>query len=406
MMECAPEGCGKMQHRAPWLRAAATVARIVPSLWAVLLIAVIWVGGGACGKSIFATATPTATNTVTPGTGAFLYVSNNDGTVGEFRRNATTGVLKFLGTVSAGAASGPFGITGSPSNNFVYVANTSGSIHQYAINLTTGKLGNIGTGTIAAGNSPRWVAVDPSGAFAYATNFGGASISLYTIDTTNGALAANGTAAGPLANPYAAVASDGFLFVSDRANSGTIIVYPINTDGSLGSPTFTSMVFSGTGMPGPEVIDPTGAFLYVTDVVNGTVSLLNGVSTGTLTLVQVYATNAPGTPAIGVAIAAPSGGNEFLYVANQSANTISIYVVTPTTGVLTLPNVAVSGLSAPTGLAVDPTGAFLYVTNQTTGTISTYAINNTNGVLTAVGSPIATEQSNTGSKPMFIAIAD
>jgi 6-phosphogluconolactonase (cycloisomerase 2 family) len=408
MMECVPEGCGEPHHQAPRLRAAATVARIVPSLWAVLLIAMIGVGGGACGKSIFATATPTPTNTPTPGTGAFLYVSNNDGTVGEFRRNITSGAPTFLGTVAAGPSSGPFGITASAVDNFVYVANSggAGSIREFSINLVSGKLAVIGSGAIAAGNSPRWITVDPSGTFAFATNFGGATISAYNIDTSNGVLSSNGTAGGPLANPYAAIANSSFLFVSDRANSGTIVTYPINTDGSLGIPTPTNMVFSGTGMPGPVIIDPTGAFLYVTDVVNGTVSLLNGVSSGTLTLVQVYPTNSPGTPAIGIAIAAPVGGNEFLYVANQSANTISGYTVTPSTGALTLPGVSVSGLNAPTGLAVDPSSSFLYVTNQSTGTLSTYAINASTGALTAVGTPVQTEASNPNSKPMFISIAD
>ena len=407
MRQSAPVGCDKPQHPAPRLRAAATVARILPSLWGVLLMAVM---GGACGRSIFPSATSsTATATATPGTGAFLYVTNNDGTVAEFKRASLTGILTFVGTVKAGTASGPFGITDSPTNNFVYVANSggSGSIRQYTFSAATGKLTAIGSGTVAAGKAPRWVAVDPSGTFAYATNFGGASISPYNINTTTGALTANGSAVGgPLANPYAAIANDSFLFVSDRANSGTIVSFPINTDGTLGSPSFTSTVFSGTGMPGPLIIDPSGQFLYVTDVNNGTVSLLTGVAGGALTLVQVYPTTSPGTPAIGLAIAAPSGGNEFLYVANQSAGTISLYAVTPATGALTLPAVAVFGLSSPTGLAVDPSGAFLYVTNQSTGTIATFAINATTGTLTAVGSPIATEPSNPASTPLFIAIAN
>jgi 6-phosphogluconolactonase len=404
MMQGAPEGGEELQHPAPRLWAAATVARMLPSLWGVVLMAVM---GGACGRSIFPSATSSAaTATATPGTGAFLYVSNNDGKVAEFKRATLTGILTFVGTVNGGAASGPFGIAAAPTGNFIYVANTTGGIHQYSFNRHTGKLAVIGGGTIAAGNAPRWVAVNPAGTFAYATNFGGASISPYTINAATGALSANGSAVGgPLASPYADVADDSFLFVSDRANSGTIISYPINADGSLGASTFTSTVFAGTGMPGPLIIDPSDQFIYVTDVVNGTVSLLSGVGTGALTLVQVYPTSSPGTPAVGLALAAPSGGNEFLYVANQTAGTISLYVVTPTTGALTLPSVATFGLNTPTGLAVDPSGGFLYVTNQSTGTIATFAIDATTGALTAVGSPLATEPSNPNSKPLFIAIA-
>jgi 6-phosphogluconolactonase len=390
--------------RHPVRRGMTTLARVLPGVWGLLLVVVL---AGACGRSIFSMASDsTATATPTPGTGAFVYVSNNDGTVAEFKRSLTTGALTFLGTVQAGSKSGPFGITTAPTGNFLYVANTNGGIRQYTFNTTTGKLANIGTGSIAAGANPRWVAVPTTGGFAYATNFGGATISAYTINATTGALAGNGTATGPLANPYAAIANDSFLFVSDRANSGTVVTFPINTDGSLGGGTATPSVSSGTGMPGPMIIDPTGQFLYVTDVVNGTVSLLNGVSTGALTLVQVYPTTSPGTPSIGLAIAAPSGGNEFLYTANQTAGTISIYGVSPATGALTTPAVIATGLSNPTGLAIDPSSMSLYVTNQTTGTISTYTIDATSGTLTAVGNPIPTESSNTNSTPLFIAIGD
>lgn len=405
MLGCARGGGVVRQYCAGRRVSVRTAGRALPILSGLLLLAVL---GGACGRSIFpAASSSTATATPTPGTGAFLYVANNDGTVGEFKRAVSTGILTFVGTISAGPASGPFGITAAPEGTFVYVANTADGIHQYGVNLQTGKLTIIGTGVVTAGSTPRWVGVNASGTFAYVTNFGAASVSPFTINTANGALGANGSAVGgPLANPYAAVATDSFLFVSDRANSGTVISFPINGDGTLGTPSSTSMVFSGTGMPGPMIIDPSGQFLYVTDVSNGTVSLLSGVAGGALTLVQVYPTTSPGTPAIGLAMAAPSNGSEFLYVANQSAGTISLYVVTPATGALTLPAVAAFGLSSPTGLAVDPSGAFLYVTNQGTGTIATFAISATNGTLTAVGSPIATEPSKPASTPVFIAIAD
>jgi DNA-binding beta-propeller fold protein YncE len=141
------------------------VARLVPGLWALLLTFLLIGGGGACGKSIFPTATPTSgtTATPTPGTGAFVYVSNNDGTVAEFKRTLTTGALTFLGTVAAGSKSGPFGITTSPIGNFLYVANTNGGVRQYTFNTTTGKLTNIGTGSVAAGTNPRWVALPSTG---------------------------------------------------------------------------------------------------------------------------------------------------------------------------------------------------------------------------------------------------
>ena len=381
---------------APMLRLAPTLA--VLTLWSAII--------GACGRSIFPTVsnspTPTATITISPGSGNFLYSSNfADGMVAEFTRNLTTGALSLIGSVGAGSANGPIGIATGPAAKYVYVANSvDGNVRQFKVNLTTGALSAIGSGTVAAGSSPQWIAVTPNAQFAFVTNFSDGTVSPYTINATTGALTANGAAFSStlLKSPAAAVASNRWLYVTDDTK-GTIVSFPIGAAGTLSAGTATPL--GAVAMPGPAIMDPSGQFVYTTDQKMGLVYYLT-VGTGVLTLAALPYTSSTAGEA-GVAIATTPLGKEFLYVANQmlAPPSITVFFVNPG-GTLTFsapfPD---ASLKQPTGLVVDPTGSFLYVANQGNGTISRFAINPTTGGL-GPGVPFATESASSG--PLFLAL--
>jgi len=383
----------------------ASMLRLLPTLATLALCGAL---AGACGRSPFEIAngspTPTATITTSPSVGNFLYSSNfADGKVGVFTRNVNTGVLAFVGPAGAGSSNGPMGIANGPSAKFLYLANSADNdIHQYKINSTTGKLAKIGSGTVAAGSSPQWIAVTPNGQFAYAINFGDGTITPYTVNATTGALTANGSAVSSvqLKKPAAAVASNSWLYVTDTAK-GTIVSFPIGGTGTLAPGTTTAI--SGSAVPGPVIMDPTGQFVYAADQSAGLTYYFT-VGTGVLSLAaSPYTTSTAGEA--GLAFAANSLGNKFLYVANQLASTPSI------TGFQVQGNGSLSLLSGapftdislgqPTGVAADPTGSFLYVANQSKGTISRFTINPTTGALGA-GAPISTESASSG--PLFLAL--
>ncbi len=368
---------------------------------------------GACGNSIYPrvsdSPTPTATITTSPTTGNFLYSSNfGDGKVARFTRNLTTGALTLNGSTAAGAVKGPTGIANGSNAKFIYVANSAdNNVRQFKITATTGALTPIGVGTIAAGKSPQWIAVTPNAQFAYATNFGDGTISEYTVNTGSGALSTNGTfSSNKLKAPTAAVASNSWLYVTDSGN-GTIVSFPINADGTLAAGTSTSL---GSGaVPGSVIIDPTGAFVYVTDQNSGILYFLTVGTNGLLTLVTPYAPSLAGEGGLAIATisATVSPSIEFLYVANQLSSPPSItgYQVNGD-GSLTFqatPQYFDPSLSLPTGLVVDPTGAYLYVANQGNGTVTQFTIDPTTGAL-GIGVPVLTESAT--SKPLFMAIGD
>jgi DNA-binding beta-propeller fold protein YncE len=102
----------------------------------------------------------------------------------------------------------------------------------------------------------------------------------------------------------------------------------------------------------------------------------------------------------------PTG--KFLYVVNNGSDTVSAYVITsitlllsPQARALTAAGSAVAAGTNPGGIAVDPTGKFVYVANGNSGNISVYTINPSTGALSEVkGSPFAA-----GSGPFSVAIA-
>ena len=76
-----------------------------------------------------------------------------------------------------------------PSGRFAYVANAgSANVSVYTINSSTGALTSIAGSFFDTGRGPSSVAVDPSGTFAYVANRGDNNVSGYRINRTTGAL--------------------------------------------------------------------------------------------------------------------------------------------------------------------------------------------------------------------------
>jgi YVTN family beta-propeller protein len=286
--------------------------------------------------------------------GKFAYVASSGdvwdidfGSVLTYAINPTTGALKsatggITGTGVNGTPEFFNSIAFDPSGKFAYAADGgafpagsvggSSSVSMYTINSTTGALTSLGL--IAAGTGPDFVAVDPAGKFAYVTNFGSNDISMYTIDATTGALASIGTIA------------------------------------------------AGTG-PVSAAVDPAGNFAYVTNFGSNDVSMyMIDATTGALTYIGSIAA---GTNPLSVAVD-PAG--KFAYVANLTGSdtngSVSMYTIDTTTGNLTSLGTTATELS-PTSIAIHPSGRFAYVTNSGSNSVSMYSIDSASGTLTLIG---------------------
>ncbi|MGH7839142.1 MAG: hypothetical protein ACREQC_15120, partial [Candidatus Binataceae bacterium] len=325
---------------------------------------------GACGHGVFS-GNSSSSSTGGGGGGSTtrsVYVTNfADGKLSALSRSS--GVPASPATIKAGKANGPLGMAIASNPSALYVANAAdNTIHEFALSAS----GNLsGLGTIAAGTAPQQVLVleTSSSAFVYAINLGG-SISQYVIGS-DGDLSSNtpsSTTSG-LITPVSGVLSSSFAYITDSGGGGVVLIFAINSDGTLASrPNSVFSLGIAGGNPAQIAMDNSGVWVFVGDATNGVVSVFQVSGSG---LVSHFQTLATGARVAGLAYAVTPGGNAFLYVANPTANTLTIYSFNIVTGVLTF-SAAASGFVTPTGLAVDnaSSAANLFVTNAGNGTVS------------------------------------
>jgi len=328
-------------------------------------------------------------------TGKFAYVANSGtNNVSMYTINGTTGALTFTGRVPAGI--GPASVAVHPSGKFAYVANESnfdslaGNVSMYTIDSTTGALTSIGS-PVAADFGAHSVVVDPLGKFAYVANDGiyqetGGSLSTYTINSTTGALTSTGTIAGScgfadsVCAPFSVAVdpSGKFAYVANEGGFAPTIVSMFIIDATTGALTSIGAVAAG-GRAVSVAVDPTGKFAYVTNSGSNNVSMYTiNAGTGGLTSIG---TIAAGTDPVSVAVD-PTG--KFAYVTNSGSNNVSMYTINATTGTLTSIGTIAAG-TGPDSVAVDPTGKFAYVTNSGSNNVSMYSIDAATGALTLIG---------------------
>jgi len=227
--------------------------------------------------------------------------------------------------------------------------------------------------------------------YLYVTAQANSSISAYAVTQSTGALTSNGNAVATGTNPsaIAATPSGSALFVAN-SGSNSISSYSINADGTLSAVSGTTA--TGT-TPVALAVDPGGKYLFAADQTSSDISVFAINGTGL--------TAAPGSPfttipaglsypngTLPAAVAVSHSGN-FLYIANQLANFVSVFSINSTSGALTPLGVPFydDGQSSPSGLAVTPNGGFLYIANAgaNSNNISAYAI--CDSVVTSCANP-------------------
>jgi 6-phosphogluconolactonase (cycloisomerase 2 family) len=305
--------------------------------------------------------------------------------------------------VATGAS--PYAIAGSPDKQHVYVVNQgTNNISAYAVNTTSGALTQIAGSPFAAGTDPQALVFDPSGVYLYVANASSNDLSAYMVDAGTGVLtplptATYGTGTGP-----SAVAIDRagkFIFVANNGGFGgsnTISVFTISPGtGELtpvpGSP-FAASCCSDLSPRSLVFVDSGGLYgLYVSafEMFLGSVVTSFSVDhiTGALTLLSSFGVtvdNYIATDRNGVHLYVTTGGGIVGYAVADAGDLFNL-----------------SGFPIATGanaysVTVDPSNQFLYVANDGAATVSGYKRNG-DALQAITGSPFAA-----GHNPDFIAI--
>ncbi len=291
------------------------------------------------------------------------------GSVLLLRINDATGAVAAGGTTPSVNNTSPNGLALLPSKQFLYAANSRANTISIFSVAPDGSLTLTGTPT-PAGNSPDEAVIDPTGQYLLVTNNYGngltkGDISVYSIDAGSGALTEAPN------SPFAADANPTAIVFT---HSGQFVYVTNPGEGKV-----TGFVFC----PPQRAAQPQCS-----------------AATGVLTPVPLT----PTPSGLGAAALVVDASDQYLYVANPSANNpypylstngnISAFQINSGTGALTeltgSPFTATNG-SGPSAIAIDPSGRFLYaVTPGSSNSIWCFAITPTNGQLVAVtGSPFS-----------------
>ena len=284
-------------------------------------------------------------------------------------------------------------ITTDPQQRFVYVLNVGAQaagelighpgIGGFKINQNTGALERVPGSPIifTAITNANFIVVDGSGHFLFQPNGQvsgpGTSFDVYSIDQNSGAL--KKTLAGSNAPPVGAfsiASSDGrFLF---NAGNGLVEAFSIAPQtGRLTAVAGTPI--SASGSAGPMAITSDGKFLYVANQTEGTVSVFAVSMMGSLA--PVAGAPFPIDTLAQNLVLSPDG--RFLYVAAfpGTISTVKGYAVNPSAGKFAPISGAV--IDNASSVTLDLSGKFAYITQNLDG-LTVYSIDSMTGGLTRV----------------------
>jgi 6-phosphogluconolactonase len=245
--------------------------------------------------------------------------------------------------------------------------------------------------------------VDRSGRVALVANYAGGSVALLPI-LSDGALApatsvVQHTGSGPNADrqsaPHAhcivADPSNRFALAADLG-ADRVFVYRLDLDGkSLRHIEGGDAVMRAGAGPRHIAFHPTLPFVFVANELDSTVATLRfDAERGMLSPIETRSTLAPGWTGTNYPAdihIAPSGRT--LYVSNRGHNSIAVFSVASSTGVLTLDQVVSTDGDWPRNFSLDPTGRWLLVANQRSDSIVVFGRDEESGRLTPTRQRIA-----------------
>jgi 6-phosphogluconolactonase len=331
----------------------------------------------------------------------YVSSSGNDG-IYVYDFNSQTGDFKFKSKVAG--EDKPSYVTTSSDGKYVYSVNEvrNGSISAYALNSKTGELTFLNRAS-TGGDSPCYAATDAKNKILFAGNYGSGSISVYSlkddgsigntlqfIQNVGGSIDKR-RQAGPHVHGTVLSPDEKFLLSPDLGTD-KVNVYRFDPNNLVepltpADPAFVS-VKAGSG-PRHLIFHPNSKFVYLTHEIGGLIVVFD-YENGKLSEKQTITMQASYFKGSnGGADIHISEDGRFLYASNRGdANEIIIYSINKKDGKLECIDHQPSMGKTPRNFAIDPTGAYLLVANQESNVITFFRRNQKTGLLTPTGKKI------------------
>jgi len=293
-----------------------------------------------------------------------------------------------------------------PNHRFLYAVNEvgdykgqkSGGVSAFAIDNVTGKLTLLNE-VASGGADPCYITVDKTGKFVLVANYTGGSVSVFPVlkDGSLGEASAfvqhtgHGTDPKRQEAPHAHsidLSPDNRFAIVDDLGLDETLVYKF--DSAKGSLTLNDPPFAkadaGAG-PRHLALNPNEKFAYVIHEMGSTVSVFDYDATGgVLHPVQTISTIPKGFAGLNEDAEIevhPSG--KFLYASNRGHDSIAVFAIDPNQGTLTLIEYVPTKGQSPRHFEIDPTGSLLFAENEKSDNVVIFRINQQSGRLTATG---------------------
>jgi 6-phosphogluconolactonase len=341
------------------------------------------------------------------GAGPIVYVGGFRPEIDVFRLDMTTLKLTAVAQVANPPAMPSF-FAWAPSGKFAYSVDESdkGRVVSYTVDQTTGLLTRLND-MPAYGVGPTYIALDRTGKWALTASWAEdepASISVLPI-------ADDGKVGMPVDSRVFSVNGHAHFITTDPSNkfvlasiNGEKYIAQYKFDATTGKLTENAPFKAvRTPMPGdPRHLDfhPNGKFLYAGNESVNTITVFSfDANTGLLTQIQDISTLPPtftGTNSTAQILVHKSG--KFVYISNRGHNSIAIFSVDPTTGMLTLVDYQMVG-AHPRNFNFDPSGTLLLVASRDDATVAVFKVDATTGKLTQ-----AQPTTPAGLKPTYVGV--
>jgi 6-phosphogluconolactonase len=279
----------------------------------------------------------------------------------------------------------------------------SKGIYAFDFDAATGKL--MPKGVAAETPDPSWVVIHPNGKYAYAANEAGkaSTVSAFALDVKSGKLSLLNTLPSQGEDPcHLSFDKTGKFLLIANYTSGTVAVFPIQSDGKLGEHT---AVMKDEGALGPNKerqeaphahwIHTTAGnrFVYVADLgldrvliykfdaAKGTLSNGSSQSAGSFSAVLA--------PGMGPRHVAFSADGNFMYVLGELKSAVTVFendkqeTYRDVQQISALP-AGFTGRNDAAEIEMHPTGKFLYTSNRGDDSIADFSIDSKKGTLTLV----------------------
>ena len=321
-----------------------------------------------------------------------------------FSFDRKAGTMKQIQTVAN--AKSPSFLALHPSGKYLYsvneAANKTGGVSSYVVNQKTGELRYLNSQP-SQGVNACYVSIDQTGKTAFVANYTSGSLGVLPINADGSLIAPTDSIqdSGKGANPqrqegphvHSATVGPGnrFLYVADL---GTDKLHILAIDPKTSTVKPATMPFvtvkPGSG-PRHFAVHPNGKYAYLVEELTSSVAVFSrDPKTGALTMMQ---DNVPTLPNgfsgqnTSADIHLDSSG-KFLYQSNRGANTLAIFSI-GTDGMLTkVADQPVEG-KTPRNFMIDPKGEFVFVANQDTDNVTIFRRDKKTGTLTYTGNSVS-----------------